>query len=34
MQRYNIKNIEKKWQDIWSTQKTNAATLDKNKKKL
>ena len=34
MERYNIKNIEKKWQDIWSTQKTNAATLDKNKKKF
>ena len=34
MERYNIKNIEKKWQDIWSTQKTYAATLDKNKKKF
>ena len=34
MERYNIKNIEKKWQDIWSNQKTNAATLDKNKKKF
>ena len=32
MERYNIKNIEKKWQDIWSTEKVDAATLDKNKK--
>ena len=34
MERYNIKNVEKKWQDIWSSQKTNAAVLDKNKKKF
>ncbi len=34
MQRYNIKNIEKKWQDIWSKQKTDSAILDKNKKKF
>ena len=34
MERYNIKNVEKKWQDIWSSQKTNAAILDKNKKKF
>ena len=32
MERYNIKNVEKKWQDIWSTQKNAAAILDKNKK--
>ena len=34
MERYNIKNIEKKWQDIWSEKKTDAAILDKNKKKF
>ena len=34
MERYNIKNVEKKWQDIWSSNKTDAATLDKNKKKF
>ena len=34
MERYNIKNIEKKWQDIWSTKKTDAAKLDKNKEKF
>jgi len=34
MERYNIKNVEKKWQDIWSTQKKHAAILDKNKKKF
>ena len=32
MERYNIKNVEKKWQDIWSTQKKHAAVLDKKKK--
>ena len=31
MERYNIKNVEKKWQNIWYTKKTNAAVLDKNK---
>ncbi len=34
MERYNIKFVEKKWQDIWSSKKTDAATLDKNKKKF
>ena len=34
MERYNIKNIENKWQDIWSKKKTNTAVLDKNKKKF
>ena len=34
MERYNIKSVEKKWQDIWSSQKTDAAILDKNKKKF
>tara|TARA_B110000438_G_C15808908_1_gene648707 strand:+ start:49 stop:2595 length:2547 start_codon:yes stop_codon:yes gene_type:complete len=34
MERYNIKIIEEKWQKIWSKEKTNAATLDKNKKKF
>ena len=32
MERYNIKNIEKKWQDIWSKQKTHTARIEKNKK--
>ena len=34
MERYNIKNIEKKWQDIWSSEKTHLAIIDKNKKKF
>ena len=34
MERYNIKNIEKKWQDIWSLKKTDSAIIDKNKKKF
>ena len=34
MERYNIKNVEKKWQDIWSTEKTHSVVLDKNKKKF
>ena len=34
MERYNIKNVEKKWQEIWSKEKTNSAFLDKNKKKF
>ena len=32
MERYNIKNAEKKWQEIWSEKKINASILDKNKK--
>ena len=34
MERYNIKSIEKKWQDIWSSKKTDSVTIDKNKKKF
>jgi leucyl-tRNA synthetase len=34
MERYNIKNVEKKWQDIWSKKKTHSAILDKSKKKF
>lgn len=34
MERYNIKNVEKKWQDVWSSKKTDAAALDKNQKKF
>ena len=34
MERYNIKKVEKEWQDIWSKKKTHAAILDKNKKKF
>ena len=29
MERYNIKNVEEKWQNVWSSKKTDAATLDK-----
>jgi len=34
MERYNIKNVEKKWQDIWYSKKADAAILNKNKKKF
>jgi leucyl-tRNA synthetase len=34
MERYNIKLVEKKWQNIWSKSKSNAAVLNKNKKKF
>jgi len=34
MERYNIKDIEKKWQDIWSKNKTDSSILNKNKKKF
>ena len=34
MERYNIKIVEKKWQDVWSKKKSDAAILDKNKKKF
>ena len=34
MERYNIKNFEEKWQNVWASKKTDAATLDKNKKKF
>jgi len=34
MERYNIKNVEKKWQKNWVSEKTHNVTLDKNKKKF
>jgi leucyl-tRNA synthetase len=34
MERYNVKEVEKKWQNIWSDKKSNAAILDKNKEKF
>ena len=34
MERYNIKLIEKKWQNIWSKAKTNSSIPIKNKKKF
>ena len=34
MERYNIKNVEEKWQNVWASKKTDSATLDKNKKKF
>ena len=34
MERYNIKNIEKKWQNFWSAQKTNISNINKKKKKF
>ena len=34
MERYNVKEVEKKWQNIWSNKKSNAAILDKNKEKF
>ena len=34
MERYNIKNVEEKWQKVWASKKIDAATLDKNKKKF
>ncbi len=34
MERYNIKKVEQKWQNIWSKEKINSANLDKNKKKF
>ena len=34
MDRYNIKSVEKKWQDFWSEKKTNAAKVNRNKKKF
>ena len=34
MERYNIKIIEKKWQNVWSEKKSDIALLDKNKKKF
>ena len=34
MERYNIKNVEKKWQEIWSSKKSDSSVLDKSKKKF
>ena len=34
MERYNIKNVEKKWQTIWSKKKINAAVLNRKQKKF
>ncbi len=34
MERYNIKSVEKKWQDFWSEKKTNAAKVNRNKRKF
>ena len=34
MERYNIKNVEKKWQDFWSTKKTNTVKVNRNKRKF
>tara|TARA_Y100000590_G_scaffold469669_1_gene659009 strand:- start:2188 stop:4728 length:2541 start_codon:yes stop_codon:yes gene_type:complete len=34
MERYNIKSVEKKWQEIWSKKNSDSAVLDKNKKKF
>jgi len=34
MERYNIKNIEKKWQDVWSSKKADSAYIDKGRKKF
>ena len=32
MERYNIKIVEKKWQEIWAKKKVDSVSLDKNKK--
>ena len=32
MERYNIKVIEKKWQDFWLKNKSNKVSANKNKK--
>ena len=34
MERYNIKSVEKKWQEMWYSKKSEASTLDKKKKKF
>ena len=34
MERYNIKIVEEKWQNFWEKNKTNTASLKKNKKKF
>ena len=30
MERYNIKNVEEKWQNIWSSKNSDSVILDKN----
>ena len=34
MERYNIRDVEKKWQSLWSETKVNNSIVDKNKKKF
>ncbi|HJO77248.1 MAG TPA: leucine--tRNA ligase [Pelagibacteraceae bacterium] len=34
MERYNIKFVEKKWQDYWFNKKTNVVNIDKKKRKF
>ena len=34
MERYNIKEVEKKWQNFWSKNKTDVTHIDKTKKKF
>jgi len=34
MERYNIKSVEKKWQNYWSKKRTHTSKIDKNKKKF
>ena len=34
MERYNIKNVEKKWQDFWFKTKIDSVNINKNKKKF
>ena len=34
MERYNIKIVEKKWQDFWLKNKSYKVITDKNKKKF
>ena len=34
MERYNIKLIEKKWQDHWSNNKSDTVNIDRNKKQI
>ena len=34
MERYNIKSVEKKWQDYWLKKKINTSILNKNLKKF
>jgi len=34
MERYNIKSVEKKWQNLWSRKKTDTVKINKQKKKF